>query len=455
MLESQTICRTSHKNSVLRNILPKVIGIKANCLLGSLAQRQLLIRCDQYEDYECCLVRAVNYIQHNGKEHQYRVFPWTVGYNPKEETSQAAVWVSLPNLSPELFAHKDLLSIAAAGKPIAIDKETQIRTRPSTTRVKVIVDVLDKLPKKVRLQYLNAKTGHEENQCRRLKGKAVQAVRVCDETVENEHQIVEKLQGDARDFLNAKRAGQQLIEGSQRDKNTRQQVCDDLSKGADATGVRDLVQVEKAGGSRGPVVPDRDMNSKGEAASVYMDLEAGQSGKEVIRASTELNPVTIPVSDRGLAGVTKGPRDRQKSDEFGHQTVNAHMLLSAGQAGAILENKTDAPELNKIVDRVASKIDKPTAANIKSAGLQAGSTDTLNEGVKSDNISDKKDENLTMVSSKTGSPNNTKVQQLEQKQGVINRSSNKRRSLGVKEQATTPKNIEFSNSFDALSNEQE
>ncbi|OIT26682.1 hypothetical protein A4A49_33840 [Nicotiana attenuata] len=68
---------------------------------------------------------------------------------------------------------------------------------------------------------------------------------------------------------------------------------------------------------------------------------------------------------------------------------------------------------------------------------------------------DKKDENWTMVSSKTGSPNNTKVQQLEQKQGVVNRSSNKRRSSGVKEQATTPKNIEFSNSFDALSNEQE
>ncbi|OIS97324.1 hypothetical protein A4A49_02689 [Nicotiana attenuata] len=68
---------------------------------------------------------------------------------------------------------------------------------------------------------------------------------------------------------------------------------------------------------------------------------------------------------------------------------------------------------------------------------------------------DKKDENWIMLSSKTGSPNNTKVQQLEQKQGVVNRSSNKRRSSGVKKQATTPKNIEFSNSFDALSNEQE
>ncbi|OIT26876.1 hypothetical protein A4A49_57319 [Nicotiana attenuata] len=251
------------------------------------------------------------------------------------------------------------------------------------------------------------------------------------------------------------------------------------------TSVRDAVQVEKTGGSRDPVVPDRDMNSKGEAAGVYVDLEAGQPGKgsdqlepqntnlittgtgqntiaqgqkiavvssvgtilvfaALARVSTELNPVTVPASDRASAGVTKGPGDKQKSDEVGHQTVNAN-----------LENKTDAPELNKIIDRVVSKIDKPTAANIKSAGLQAGATDALNEGVKSDNIVDKKDENWTMVSSKTGSPNNRKVQQLEQKQGVVNRSSNKRRSSGVKEQATTPKNIEFSNSFDALSNEQE
>ncbi|OIT35474.1 hypothetical protein A4A49_25587 [Nicotiana attenuata] len=81
-------------------------------------------------------------------------------------------------------------------------------------------------------------------------------------------------------------------------------------------------------------------------------------------------------------------------------------------------------------------------------------TDALMEGVKNDNIAETKAENWTMVSSKKGSPNNTNVQQLEQKQGVVNRSSNKR-SSEVKEQATTPKNIEFSNSFDALRNDQE
>ncbi|OIT40782.1 hypothetical protein A4A49_09759 [Nicotiana attenuata] len=149
-----------------------------------------------------------------------------------------------------------------------------------------------------------------------------------------------------------------------------------------------------------------------------------------------------------------GPGDGQRSDVAGNQTVNAQVLLSAVQAGAFQQNKTDAPVLNTSDDRLVSKIGKSTAASTQSAGLHAEATDALKEGVKSDNIAEKKAENWTMVSSKKGSPNNTNVQQLEQKQGVVNRSSNKR-SSGVKEQAKTPKNIEFSNSFDALRNEQE
>ncbi|KAG5573243.1 hypothetical protein H5410_063009 [Solanum commersonii] len=71
-----------------------------------------------------------------------------------------AVWISLPRLSPDLFAKRSLLSIASAvGRPIAIDKATQDKTRPSTARVKVILDLMDKLPKRMRLQYLDEQTG--------------------------------------------------------------------------------------------------------------------------------------------------------------------------------------------------------------------------------------------------------------------------------------------------------
>ncbi|KAH0757597.1 hypothetical protein KY290_021090 [Solanum tuberosum] len=164
---------------VLRSILPKHLGTKDNCLIDLLAPRQLLLRFDQYEDYVLALSRSVNYLLYNGEEHQCRVFSWSIGYNLKEETTLAVVWISLPNLSPDLFAKKSLLSIASAvGKPIAIDKATQIKSRPSTARVKEIV--YDNLP-----LYCNycKHQGHDEDSCRLIL-KRNQNSKQIDDTIE-------------------------------------------------------------------------------------------------------------------------------------------------------------------------------------------------------------------------------------------------------------------------------
>ncbi|KAH0670008.1 hypothetical protein KY289_024501 [Solanum tuberosum] len=93
--------------------------------------------------------------------HQAVVFKLSHGApDLKEETTLAMVWISLPNLSPDLFAKKSLLSIASAvGKPIAIDKATQIKSRPSTTGVKVILDLMEKVPNRIRLQFVDGKSG--------------------------------------------------------------------------------------------------------------------------------------------------------------------------------------------------------------------------------------------------------------------------------------------------------
>ncbi|WMV10680.1 hypothetical protein MTR67_004065 [Solanum verrucosum] len=188
---------------VLRSILPKHLGTKGNCLIGLLAPRQILLRFDQYEDYVLALSRSVNYLLYNGEKHQCRIFPWSIGYNPTEETTLAVVWISLPNLSPDLFVKKSLLSIASAvGKPIAIDKATQIKSRPSTARVKVILDLMEKLPNRIRLQFVDEKI------CWRLILKRNQNNKQIDDTIEVATKGTidsEKYQGDAREILNEKR----------------------------------------------------------------------------------------------------------------------------------------------------------------------------------------------------------------------------------------------------------
>ncbi|KAG5614393.1 hypothetical protein H5410_014217 [Solanum commersonii] len=60
------------------------------------------------------------------EQHLYRVFPWTIDFNSGGETSNVVMWILLPQLSPNLFAKKSLLSMASTvGRPIDIDKATQ------------------------------------------------------------------------------------------------------------------------------------------------------------------------------------------------------------------------------------------------------------------------------------------------------------------------------------------
>ncbi|KAH0723175.1 hypothetical protein KY289_006219 [Solanum tuberosum] len=63
-------------------------------------------------------------------------FSIKIDFSSREETSMVVVWISLPRLSPDLFAKRSLLLMASAvGRPIAIDKAIQDKTRPSTARV--------------------------------------------------------------------------------------------------------------------------------------------------------------------------------------------------------------------------------------------------------------------------------------------------------------------------------
>lgn len=143
----------------LNKILPKYFGSEGRCLIGWLARRQILVRFDRMEDYVMPAAKSVHYLLYKGEQIQIRIFPWSLGFNPKEETTRAFVWISLPSLPPVLFAKRFLLSIATAvGKPIEIDKATQEKTRPSTARVKVELDLLDKLPHRSRVQYLDEKS---------------------------------------------------------------------------------------------------------------------------------------------------------------------------------------------------------------------------------------------------------------------------------------------------------
>ncbi|KAH0679856.1 hypothetical protein KY284_020941 [Solanum tuberosum] len=92
----------------------------------------------------------------------------------------------------------------AVGRPIAIDKATPDKTRPSTARVKVILDLMDKLPKRMRLQYLDSRPVRFKS-CRLILKKNQDKNHKDSGMVGDEQFNGEKFQGDLRKILNEKR----------------------------------------------------------------------------------------------------------------------------------------------------------------------------------------------------------------------------------------------------------
>ncbi|KAK4380766.1 hypothetical protein RND71_002628 [Anisodus tanguticus] len=142
-----------HGEPTVRTAIPKQCGLKAEVNIGLLCDRHLLIRCTIAEDYDTLMSRQTFEIKEKNKPYLMRTFKWDVTFNPEEETRFAYGWISFPGLPPHFHGEASLFSMAASvGKPISIDSATRNKTRPSSARVKVEVDLLNSHPKSVLIQ---------------------------------------------------------------------------------------------------------------------------------------------------------------------------------------------------------------------------------------------------------------------------------------------------------------
>uniref|UniRef100_M1E0P6 NB-ARC domain containing protein n=1 Tax=Solanum tuberosum TaxID=4113 RepID=M1E0P6_SOLTU len=107
--------------------------------------------------------------QFAGKFIPFRIQKWTPPFSPREETSIAMSWISFPSLPCQYFARNALFSMASAvGQPLDVDQATNDKTRPSTAWVKVEVDLLRTLPKRIRVQLKNLVTDEITNVWKKL-----------------------------------------------------------------------------------------------------------------------------------------------------------------------------------------------------------------------------------------------------------------------------------------------
>lgn len=136
----------------LRRLIPKFCEQKGECKIGLLSNRHVLIKATLLEDYIHLLSKPAFYIMFQSRSYPVRILNKDPLFNPKEETSTNIAWISFRALPPNFFREDTLFSLAAiVGKPLQVDLATKNRPRPSCTRVKVEVNLLNEFPKRIKI----------------------------------------------------------------------------------------------------------------------------------------------------------------------------------------------------------------------------------------------------------------------------------------------------------------
>ncbi|XP_060178026.1 uncharacterized protein LOC132607962 [Lycium barbarum] len=136
----------------LKKVIPIQYGIKGVPIIGLLDERHILIQLNFLEDYVRMMSTPAYYLKVHDMYCQMRPLIWDPWFNPKKETSRAVAWISFPELPPNFFAKEAVFSMATAvGKPLTVDLATANKTRPSCAKIKVEVDLLATLPKRINI----------------------------------------------------------------------------------------------------------------------------------------------------------------------------------------------------------------------------------------------------------------------------------------------------------------
>lgn len=144
----------------LRSIIPTQCGTKGDCQIGLFRNRHVLIRLSLKENFINFTSKAAYYLKSkDGGAYQMRPLIYDLNFKVEEETTKAMAWISFPNLLPTYYVKESLFSLASAvGTPLHLDMATINKTRPSS-KVKVLVDLMAKLPEHVRMDIEDEKPG--------------------------------------------------------------------------------------------------------------------------------------------------------------------------------------------------------------------------------------------------------------------------------------------------------
>ncbi|OIT27626.1 hypothetical protein A4A49_25768 [Nicotiana attenuata] len=174
----------------IRSEFAKIIKSKGSIKIGAYDLHHVFIDFDNIEDHRNVLSR--NYINLGGDKIM-KIGKWSTKFKPEVETNFAPVWINLPDLPWHYYEWDALCRIVEPiGIPLLMDKATISKTRPTTAKVRVEIDLTKPLLSEVLVEIINEKgnmeiitqkieyetipafcshckiQGHHEEKCRKL-----------------------------------------------------------------------------------------------------------------------------------------------------------------------------------------------------------------------------------------------------------------------------------------------
>lgn len=134
---------------MIRSSFQKIIPIGGGAHIGAVDARSILLHFASKEDCMHVLLRGQVIV--DGKV--VRFARWSSDWRRRRTSPIVLVWIQLPNLSFYLFNFNSLAHVCAPiGKLVGMDAPTERKTRPSVVRVRIEVDLRQKLIDKILME---------------------------------------------------------------------------------------------------------------------------------------------------------------------------------------------------------------------------------------------------------------------------------------------------------------
>ncbi|KAH0696575.1 hypothetical protein KY285_013369 [Solanum tuberosum] len=137
----------------------KIVPLRGSVKIGVKDLKHVFIDVDNEEDYN--IINSKNFINLS-EDNNMKIQKWTIKFKPEEETTLSSVWINLLDLPWHFYEWAALCTfVSPIGTPIVMDKATLSKTRPTTVKVRVEIDLTETLVHEVTVEIRNS-TGEIE-----------------------------------------------------------------------------------------------------------------------------------------------------------------------------------------------------------------------------------------------------------------------------------------------------